>query len=392
MNPIIESVPASLIRALHARRKPTSLDMGLGEPSLMPDMRHFEKALAWTRENGCRYSPNIGFEDLRAAIARHYGYPGLDDAGNVCITTGSQEAVYIAIKALLDPAQDEVLIVEPLFNVYDKIAQVEKIPVRRVVLGTETGCAFDAEAILAAVTPRTRLIVVCSPCNPTGRVMTQGEAKKLAGGLLARPGPPVYVMHDEIYRELTFTDDFCEFGKIYPHTIAINSLSKSNALTGLRLGWLFAPSDLMPQIVKMHGWVTSCASTFAQRVALEVFAANDLATQRPWYVRQKGLALAAAREAGFEVIDPDGAFYICLRVGVGLEEMVPFAESLIDELDVIAIPGHIFGASLIGWLRTSFVGPIDDIREAYRRIAEHAKTFELLPSRPGLPHGDGQVR
>jgi aminotransferase len=378
VNPTIRDIPASLIRALHARRTPTSLDMGLGEPTLMPDIAHFEKATAWTRENGCRYSSNIGFDELRAAIAGHYRYPGYD-AGNVCITTGSQEAVYAAIKALLDPAQDEILLVEPLFNVYDKIAQAENVSVRRVVLGTETGCAFDAGAILAAVTPRTRLIVVCSPNNPTGRVMTRGEAKKLADGLLARPGPPVYVMHDEIYRELMFTGDFCEFGKTYPYTIAINSLSKSNALTGLRLGWLFAPSDVMPQIVKVHGWMTSCASTFAQRVAIEVFAANDLAAHRSWYVTQKDVALAAARQAGLEFIEPDGAFYLCVRVGVGLDEMVPFAESLIDERDVIAIPGHIFGSSLVGWLRTSFVAKPEVIREAYRRIAEHAKKYALLP-------------
>jgi aspartate/methionine/tyrosine aminotransferase len=378
MNPIVAEIPASLIRALHAKRKPTSLDMGLGEPSLMPDMAHFEKAMAWTRENGSRYSPNIGFADLREAITRHYAYPGYV-AGNVCITTGSQEAVFATIKALLDPARDELLLVEPLFNVYDKIAQAEGVAVRRVDLGTETGCAFDADAILAAVTPQTRLIAVCSPCNPTGRVMNKAEAKKLADGLLARSGPPVYVMHDEIYRELMFVDDYCEFAKIYPYTIAINSLSKSNALTGLRLGWLFAPSDVMAEIVKVHGWMTSCASTFAQRVAIDIFATNDLATQRPWYVRQKDVALAAACEAGFEVIDPDGAFYLCIRVGVGLEEMVPFAESLVDECDGIAIPGHIFGSSLVGWLRTSFVGKPEDIREAYRRIAEHAKKYALLP-------------
>jgi aspartate/methionine/tyrosine aminotransferase len=369
MNPNVANVPGSLIRALHARRTPATIDLGLGEPTLMPDMRHFETATAWVAQHGCRYSSNLGHDDLRAAIAQHYGYPGLDQAANVCITTGSQEAVYVALKTLIDPAADELLLVEPAFPVYAKIAQIEGIALRRVVLDPANGCALEAEPILAALGPRTRMIVLCSPNNPTGRVISRGEARKLADALLARRGPPVYVLHDEIYRELSYTDDAGELGKLYPYTIAINSLSKSNALTGLRLGWMFAPSDVMPHVVKMHGWATSCASTFAQRVAYEIFAAGELATQRAWYVRQQAGALAAAREAGFALIEPEGAFYICLRVGA--EDTLAFAETLIDDRDVIAIPGHIFGESLTGWLRTSFVGNLDVVREGYRRIAAH---------------------
>jgi aminotransferase len=177
-------------------------------------------------------------------------------------------------------------------------------------------------------------------------------------------------MHDEIYRELIYTDDADEFGKIYPNTIAINSLSKSNSMTGLRLGWLFAPLDVMPQIVKMHGWSSSCASTFAQRIALDVFEKNDLATNRPWYAKQRELAMAAAREAGFAFIEPEGAFYLCIKVGD--PNTLGFVESLIDERDVIAIPADNFADSMTGWLRTSFVAKTDEVREGYRRIAEHA--------------------
>jgi aspartate/methionine/tyrosine aminotransferase len=376
MNPAIAATAGSLIRALHARRKATTIDLGLGEPSLMPNVAYFERATAWVAEHGCRYSPNIGFEELRAAIARHYDYPGLNDSGNVCITSGSQEAVYLAMKTLLDPAQDEVLLVEPAFPVYAKIAQVEGIAVRRVVLEPKDGCALDADKIIAALGPRTRMLILCSPCNPTGRVISKAGAQKIAAALLARPGPPVYLMHDEIYRELVFTDNVGEFGKIYPYTIAINSLSKSNSLTGLRLGWLFAPLDVMPQIVKMHGWTSSCASTFAQRIALEIFAAQDLATNRPWYAKQCALAMAAAREHGLEYIEPEGAFYLCVRVGD--PHTLAFVESLIDERDVIAIPADNFAESMTGWLRTSFVAKIEDVREGYRRIAEHARSRTLL--------------
>jgi aspartate/methionine/tyrosine aminotransferase len=370
MNPAIEATGGSIIRALHGKRRPTSINLGLGEPSLMPDVAHFERATAWVAEHGCRYSTNIGDADLRAAIAAHYAYPALDRADNVCITTGSQEAVYVALRTLLDPARDEVLVVEPAFPVYAKIAQVEGIPCRRLALDPSGPEAFDPDRILEAVGPQTRMIVIGSPSNPTGRVITKAATKKIADGLLARGGPPVYVMHDEIYRELIYTDDAGEFGKVYPYTVAVNSLSKSNALTGLRLGWMIAPLDVMPHLVKFHGWVTSCASTFAQRVAHEIFAANELAVARPWYAAQRDGALAIAREIGLDFIEPEGAFYLCVRVGAA--DTLAFAEQLLVDRDVVAIPAHIFSPILTGWLRTSFVGPLADIREGLERIAAEA--------------------
>jgi aspartate/methionine/tyrosine aminotransferase len=293
MNPAIAAVTGSTIRALHAKRRPTSINLGIGEPTLRPNIAHFEAATRWIAENGCRYSTNIGDADLRAAIAAKYAYPTLAHADNVCITTGSQEAVYVTMRTLLDPAVDEVLVVEPAFPVYVKIAQIEGVRCARVAIDPQAIDAFDAETILAAVTPATRLIVICSPCNPTGRVITRATVKRIAGGLLARGGEPVYILHDEIYRELVYTDDVGEFGKVYPYTISINSLSKSNALTGLRIGWMMAPAEIMPQLVKMHGWLTSCASTYAMRVAMEIFRTDDLGSHLPWYAAQRTRVLEA---------------------------------------------------------------------------------------------------
>ena len=236
---------------------------------------------------------------MRHAIAGYYAYPALEHANNVCITTGSQEAVYATLKTLVDPARDEILLVEPAFPIYSKIAQIEGIAVRRVTLSADHGFAFDAERILEGLSERTRAIVLCSPCNPTGRVISTATVERIASVLSSRPGPPVYVIHDEIYREQCYIPDQGEFGRVYPHTVAINSLSKSNALTGLRLGWLIGPSEPVAEIVKMHGCLTSCASTFAQRVALEIFAARALGAQRSWYVAQRdGCSLPARVNAG----------------------------------------------------------------------------------------------
>ena len=380
MNPAIAAVTGSTIRALHAKRRPTSINLGIGEPTLRPNIAHFEAATRWIAENGCRYSTNIGDADLRAAIAAKYAYPTLAHADNVCITTGSQEAVYVAMRTLLDPAVDEVLVVEPAFPVYVKIAQIEGVRCNRVAIDPQANDAFDAETILAAITPATRLIVICSPCNPTGRIITQATVKRIADGLLARGGEPVYVLHDEIYRELVYTDDVGEFGLVYPYTISINSLSKSNALTGLRLGWMMAPLGIMPQFVKMHGWLTSCASTFAMRVAMEVFRANDLGAHLPWYETQRAGVLEALDASGLEFVRPDGGFYACVRVGETSMDTLAFAEALIDVCDVVAIPGDIFSPMMAGWLRTSFVGDLAAIADAYGRIAKFAADRGALAS------------
>ncbi|MDQ2908064.1 MAG: pyridoxal phosphate-dependent aminotransferase [Candidatus Eremiobacteraeota bacterium] len=382
MNPAISAGGESLIRELHGRRRPTSLNLGIGEPTLPPDAHFFEEATRWTAKHGCRYTTNIGDHVLREAIAAHYGYPQLSSPDNVCITNGSQEAVYLTMRAVVDPSCEEVLVVEPAFPVYVKIAQVEKIPLRRLDLDQRGGEGFDADAILEAVGPRTRLIVLCSPSNPTGRVISRATVQRIASALLGRGGPPVYILHDAIYRELVYVGDAGDFASVYPYTIAVNSLSKSNALPGLRLGWAIAPLEVMPSLVKLHGWVTSCASTFAQRVAFEIFAARALGAQQPWYAAQHRGVLAAVRETQLEYIQPEGAFYVCVRVTDG--DALAFAETLLEERDVVAIPAHIFAPSLAGWVRTSYVIPLPEVCEGLNRIATLARERGLPEQTPSF--------
>lgn len=371
MNPGVLALEPSVIRTLHGRKRPTSIDLGLGEPTLRPDVAFFERATARVAAEGCRYSAAPGFLELREAIAARYAYPGMDRPENVCVTTGSQEAVYVALRTMLDPAHDELLIVGPTFTIYGKIAEVEGIPFRTVEIDPRGDDPYDPEAILGAVGPKTRLIAICSPCNPTGRVMSRASARRLAKGLLARGGEPVVVLHDEIYRELVYVDDVAEIARAYPHTIAINSLSKSNAMTGLRIGWAIAPEPIMAQIVKLHSLVTSCPNTFSQYVAADVFARDALGAQRPWYAAQRDAALAVLDEVGLEYVVPEGAFYACVRVGG--DDTRAFAFALVDERDVVAIPGDLFSPLLRGWLRASFVAPVPQLREGFTRIASFAR-------------------
>lgn len=372
MNPRVASISGSLIREIAQKRKSSSIDLGLGEPSLMPNLAHLEAAMRHAHAHGLRYTVNAGDPHLREAIASHYAYPGMDRAENVCITTGSQEATYAVIKTLLDPAKDELLVVEPAFPSYAKMASLEGVKVSRVAMDAADGFAFDADRILAAVTEATRLIVICSPCNPTARVIHAKAVERISDALSARPGEPVWILHDEIYREQTFIPDAGYFAKIYPHTIVTNSVSKSNALTGLRLGWVLARADVTAAIVKVHAWLTSCADTFAQHAALHVFRTGALHEHAAWYAGRREDVLASLQRTELPHIVPEGSFYACVRLPAGTKS-IDAAHALADGYDVIAIPGAAFGSSFEGWLRLSWVAPPERVREGLARIAAYCE-------------------
>lgn len=376
MNPVLADIAPSLIRELNARKRPDSLDFGLGEPTLRPSTAPFEQAMQWVREKGCPYSPNPGFTDLREAIARHYAYPGLDQAGNVCVTNGSQEALYLAIKALLDPARDEVLVVEPGYPLYPKLCQMEGIAHRTVGLDGARGFAPDAERVLAAIGPRTRMIVLSTPSNPTGRVWPRSELETLARGLQERPGAPIWVLSDEVYRELYYTEQPpTSIAEVYPHVVVANSLSKSNALTGMRLGWLIAPTEVMGGLIKVHQFITTAASSFSQRVALSVLDTPDaLGEHRPWYAAMRSVLIEALTDSGLEFVAPEGAFYCFVRLPEPwAAESIQTAYTVLERGNVVVTPGRAFGACAEGWVRLSWITPEPVLRAGIARLADMLK-------------------
>jgi aspartate aminotransferase len=373
LNPRIARIEGSLIRAVAARKRPTSIDLGMGEPTLMPNREHLDYAMSCATDRGVKYTPNAGDPALREAIARHYRYPHLEQRDNVCVTTGSQEAMYVTLKTLLDPAQDELLVVEPAFPSYVKMAALEGIVCRTVSMLESDGFAFDAERILAAVNSKTRAIVICSPCNPTGCVLSREQAALLVRAL-ERRSDDVWLVHDEIYREQVFTADAAWLAQSYPRTIVTNSVSKSNALTGLRLGWILAPQRFIEHAVKTHAWLTSCADTFAQAVALHVFSTpGGIEEHAAWYRERREALLTALHGSGLPFVEPQGSFYVCVRLPSGTRSLEA-ANELIERYDVLAIPGVAFGRALEEWLRVSWVAPAESIAEGISRMAAFCAT------------------
>ncbi|HKE36572.1 MAG TPA: pyridoxal phosphate-dependent aminotransferase [Candidatus Baltobacteraceae bacterium] len=377
MNPRVLEIAGSLIRKVAAKKKPSSIDLGLGEPSLPPNAEHLEYAMRYVAEHGIRYTHNAGDPALREAIARHYRYPDMQKLGNVCVTTGSQEAMYVTLKTLLDPAQDELLVVEPAFPSYVKMAALEGVAYRTVPMREDDGFAFDADRILAGVTPATRAIVICSPCNPTGRVLSREQSELLVRGIERHAKKHVWLIHDEIYREQTFVEDAAYLADLYPHTIVTNSVSKSNALTGLRLGWILAPEPFIEHAIKVHAWCTSCTDTFAQAVALHIFTTLEgVREHAPWYREQRKAVVNALEASRLTFVAPEGSFYACVRLPDGTSSL-DAANELIERHDVLAIPGVAFGPSLEGWLRLSWVAPAERVAEGISRIADYAVSARL---------------
>ncbi len=375
MNPSIHDIAPSVIRELNSRKRSDSIDLGLGEPILRPELAPFEAATAWVAEHGCPYSPNAGFSELRGTIARHYAYPGLEQAANVCVTVGSQEALFVAIKALLDPARDEALIVGPSYSLYPKLCRMEGVAVREVSFDPYQGFRPNAKRVLDALSDKTRVLVIASPNNPTGRIWPREELKALALGLSARE-EPVTVLWDEVYRELYYGEaPPASMAEFYPRTVVVNSLSKSNALTGLRLGWLMAPAEIMPLALKVHQLTVSCASTYSQRVALEVFNHGLLGNHREHYVVGREFLLEQLDKEGLGAVAPEGGFYAMIRLkGAWAGDSTKAALALLERKNVVAIPGAAFGAE--GWLRISWVAEREQLALGLGRIREF---LELTP-------------
>lgn len=359
MNPRFANVEPSLIREVNARKTPQDVDLGLGEPVLRPDLGPLEKAMTWVGVHGCPYTANAGDASLRAAVAERVGA----DAARVVITHGSQEAVYLALRTAVDPERDEVLVVEPAYPAYVRICEAEGIPVRTVALSPHDGFAPRAQPVLDALSARTRLVVISSPCNPTGRIWPRAELAALAAGLPASCG----VLSDEVYRELHYGEAPTSMAELHPHTLVAGGLSKSHALTGLRLGWLVCPPALVGSVVRAHQLMATAASTLSQRVALEVIASRTPSHRDVYAERLSGLR-DALRDHGLRAITPEGAFYCMLAIPSGAPSLET-ALRLLRDHHVVTVPGVAFGASGEGWLRISWVSDPDIVAEGLRRIA-----------------------
>ena len=356
------------------------ISLGVGEPDF-PTPWEIRKAGILSLESGrTRYTSNRGLENLRAEIGRYverkYGV-SYDAKSEILVTVGGSEAIDACIRAIASPG-DEIIIPQPSYVCYEPIAAL--CGCKPVIIETKAENAFKItpEELSAAITPRTKALILPYPCNPTGAIMEKADLEAIAGILR---GTNILVISDEIYAELTFGDaphvSIASIDGMRERTVLINGFSKTFSMTGWRLGYACGPTPVMEQLTKIHQFAIMCAPTTSQYAAVEALRNGDeaVAAMLEEYDMRRRLIVNGFNKLGLSCREPKGAFYAfpCIRsTGMSSEE---FCEKLLYSEKVAVVPGTAFGESGEGFIRASYCYSTEHILEALKRIERFLNTL-----------------
>ena len=382
MNPAILEVAPSGIRKFFdiANEMQDVISLSIGEPDFVTPWHVRQEGIRSLEDGKTWYSPNRGFSELRNELSawfhRHYGVEYNPDK-ELLITVGGSEAIDLCFRTLLAPG-DEVLVPQPSCVCYGPLASMAGgVPVY-IETKAENRFRLTPEEIEEKITPRTKILVLPFPNNPTGAVMRRADLEAVAEVVKKHD---LFVLSDEIYSELTYGGTphvcFASIDGMRERTVVVNGFSKAFAMTGWRLGYVAGPRELIAQMTKLHQYGIMCAPTTAQYAAIEALknGDSDIQNMRSQYDMRRRLIVDGFNRMGLTCFEPEGAFYVfpCIRsTGMTSEE---FCEKLIYEEHVAVVPGPAFGACGEGFVRVSYSYSIKHITEALRRIehflAEH---------------------
>ncbi|MGQ9467237.1 MAG: pyridoxal phosphate-dependent aminotransferase [Anaerolineae bacterium] len=370
----VASVPPSGIRRFFdiAATMEDVISLGIGEPDFTTPEPILRAGIESLQRGETHYTSNSGLMELRRAIAEHldrlYGQT-YNPASEILITVGVSEALYLACAATLDPG-DEVIIPEPCFVSYaPEVTFAGGVPVM-VPTSAENGWQVTAEAIEAAITPKTKALLLGYPNNPTGAVMTRERLNEIAA-VVKRHN--LLVISDELYDRLVYDTQHVCFPSLpgmYSRTILLMGFSKAYAMTGWRIGWAAGPAEIMEMMRRVHQYTIMCAPTPSQYAALVAIKEGEpfVEEMRQEYDRRRRLIVSGLNEIGLTCAEPKGAFYAFPSIAVtGMDENT-FAEKLLQEERVAVVPGSAFGPSGRGYVRCSYATAYEKIEEALERM------------------------
>lgn len=351
---------------------PHCISLGVGEPDFKTPWAIRDAGIRSLEQGRTKYTANAGLKELRAEICRYLGrrmeLPY--QVENILVTVGGSEAIDLTIRALVQPG-DEVIIPEPCFVCYEPITQLTGgVPVH-IATRVEDGFRLTAEALRAAITPRTKLLILPYPNNPTGAVMSQQDLEEIADVLR---GTDILVLSDEIYAELTYGLDrhisIAALPNMWERTIVVNGFSKAYSMTGWRLGYAAAPAPIIRVMTKIHQSCIMSAPTTSQYAAIVALRGCDdeIEMMRDEYNRRRRYVVKALNEMGLTCFEPRGAFYVFPSIACSGLSSAEFCEMLLKEQEVAIIPGDAFGASGEGYARISYAYSVDHLETAMRRI------------------------
>ena len=356
--------------------------LGIGEPNFVTPAHIVEAGLQSLNDGNTGYTSNAGAYELRAAIAAHiqtrYGL-GYSPEDEVLVTVGVSEALYLALKVLLDPG-DEVLVVEPCFVANPALVETAGgLPVMAPTT-VEDDFQITGAALEARITARTKAILLSYPSNPTGAALTLEHMLQVAQ---VAEKYDLVVISDEIYERLVYGIEHINFATLpnmYERTIVLSGMSKSYAMTGWRIGYVSAPKAFTEAMYKIHQYLIMSAPTMGQAAALEAIHAgeDDVERMRQEYDRRRRLLVDGFNRLGMNCFEPRGAFYAFPSIAASGMDDEAFCEALLHEERLALIPGSAFGDSGRGYIRASYATSEDNIREALCRLERFLERRGLL--------------
>ncbi|MDQ0061158.1 aminotransferase class I/II-fold pyridoxal phosphate-dependent enzyme [Paenibacillus harenae] len=376
LSPLVRDIKPSGIRRffdLVSTRKDV-ITLGVGEPDFVTPW-HVREAAVYALEIGkTQYTSNAGMPELREAIGQYLNDQfavEYNPASEILVTVGGSEAIDLALRALIAPG-DEILIPEPCYISYSPITTLSG----GVAVGVETFAEdqfkLKAETLRAALTPRSKVLILCYPSNPTGGIMTYEDWLPIAKLVEEKD---LIVISDEIYAELTYGEKHVSFAAMpgmKDRTILVSGFSKAFAMTGWRMGYACGHSDILSAMLKIHQYTVMCAPIMAQYAALEALQHGLEEKDRmvEAYNQRRRLVVKGFRDIGLQCHEPQGAFYAfpsVVSTGLSSEE---FAQRLLEEAGVAAVPGDVFGLGGEGHLRCSYATSVANLTEALDRIGQ----------------------
>lgn len=359
-----------------------AISLGVGEPDFDTPWHIRDEGIYSLEKGRTFYTSNSGLKELRMEIAAYMqrtqglSYHYLSE---IFVTVGGSEAIDLAMRALINPG-DEVLIPQPSYVSYEPcVTLADGVPVV-IELKNEDRFRLTPQELEAAITPKTKILVMPFPNNPTGAIMEREDLEKLVPIIIEND---LIVVSDEIYAELTYNGkthvSIASFPGMQERTIVINGFSKAYAMTGWRMGYACGPKVIMEQMVKIHQYCIMCAPTTSQYAAVEALrnGDEDVRKMREAYDERRRVVLYMLNEMGLPCFEPEGAFYVfpCIKAfGMSSEE---FAGQLLEEEKVAVVPGTAFGECGEGYLRISYAYSIEDLQKALARVGAYVTRLKV---------------
>ena len=352
-----------------------AISLGVGEPDFQTPWQIRRAGIASIEKGRTFYTSNWGLADLRHEISvyakKNYNLD-YDEHDEIIVTVGGSEAIDNALRSFVSDG-DEVLIPEPSFVCYTPLtimAGGTPVPLKTKM---EDGFKLTAEALRAAITPKTKALIMPYPNNPTGAIMTREDLEEIAAVLR---DTNIIVISDEIYCELTYGGKkhvcFAELPGMRERTIVINGFSKSYAMTGWRLGWVMAPREMLQPLVKIHQFGIMSAPTLSQFAGIEAMrsCADEIAYMRKEYDMRRRFVYSTLIDMGMPCFEPEGAFYIFPNITKYYDDDEEFCERLLNSKKVAVVPGSAFGESGRGHIRISYSYSMKHLQTALERMQE----------------------